>query len=106
LTFFKPKFIRNLTTGLADLADLISRTLPYLKIILPTASIRPVTLNGGMRMNAWYDIVGLDDRSAESVEGISDSVNRITDLIITENSNGVPCNRIILAGFSQAIYVH
>ena len=57
-------------------------------------------------MNAWYDIVGLDDRSAESVEGISDSVNRITDLIITENSNGVPCNRIILAGFSQAIYVH
>ena len=56
-------------------------------------------------MNAWYDIVGLDDRSAESVEGISDSVNRITDFITTENANGLPCNRIILAGFSQARYI-
>lgn len=56
-------------------------------------------------MNAWYDIVGLDNRSAESVEGISDSVDRIKDFISTENANGIPCSRITLAGFSQVIYI-
>ena len=89
--------------GLSDIAESISNTAPHLKIILPTASSRPVTLNGGMRMNAWYDIVGLDDRSAESVEGIKSSVDRIQSLISSENANGIPCSRIILAGFSQVL---
>lgn len=56
-------------------------------------------------MNAWYDIVGLDDRSAESVEGISDSVDRIKDLISIENAIGIPSNRITLAGFSQVTFI-
>ena len=57
-------------------------------------------------MNAWYDIVGLDDRSAESVEGISDSVDRIKNLISIENAIGIPSNRITLAGFSQVTFIY
>lgn len=40
--------------GLADLAEEWGKQLPHVKFILPTADQRPVTLNGGMRMNAWY----------------------------------------------------
>lgn len=87
--------------GLSDLADKWSRQLPYIKFIVPTASSRSVTLNGGMHMNAWYDIVGLDDRSSNSCDGIDDSVNRIRDFLSTEHSNGLPYSRMALAGFSQ-----
>jgi lysophospholipase-2 len=87
--------------GISDIADSWSKQFPHIKFILPTATQRPVTLNGGMSMNAWYDIVGIDDRSAESVEGIEESVERIRKLLLNENSLGLPYSRMILAGFSQ-----
>lgn len=52
-------------------------------------------------MNAWYDIVGLDDRSAESCEGINASVVRIRDILAAENACGLPYHRMLLTGFSQ-----
>jgi predicted esterase len=74
--------------GLADLAEMWAQRLPYIKFILPTAGNRPVTLNGGMRMNAWYDIVGLDDRASESCEGIEDSVERVKTILHQERALG------------------
>lgn len=87
--------------GLSDVAATWSQTMPHVKFILPTADQRPVTLNGGMRMNAWYDIVGLDDRASESCDGIQQSVERIRSILANEHSNGLPYSRMVLAGFSQ-----
>lgn len=47
--------------------------MPHAKFILPTAPTQPVTMNGGMAMNSWYDIVGLDDRAAETCDGLQES---------------------------------
>lgn len=87
--------------GLSDLAETWGSSYPYIKFILPTAPEQPVTLNGGMRMNAWYDIVGLDDRAAESCDGIDTSVAKIRTVIEGEIALGLPSTRIALAGFSQ-----
>lgn len=77
--------------GLADLAEMWAKKLPHVKFVLPTADQRPVTLNGGMRMNAWYDIVGLDDRSSESCDGIEASVERIKTILHNEKNLGKCC---------------
>lgn len=88
--------------GLSDLAENWMLALPHIKFILPTASVMPVTLNGGMPMTAWYDIVGLDDRASESCNGIEASVQRVRDILSSEHSNvGMPYSRMMLAGFSQ-----
>jgi lysophospholipase II len=70
--------------GFADVTESLHRMMPHIKFILPTAESNPVTLNGGMRMPSWYDIVGLDDRSAENVDGIDKSMNRITGILDSE----------------------
>jgi predicted esterase len=89
--------------GFADVAEMFSHRLPYVKFILPTAPSSPVTLNGGMVMNSWYDIVGLDDRAAETCDGLDESRNTVTDIIQQEVAAGIPYSRIVLAGFSQVI---
>jgi phospholipase/carboxylesterase len=60
-----------------------------------------VTINNGYEMRAWYDIIGIDRRSAEDFEGINASAQAITELIQRENERGIPTNRIAIAGFSQ-----
>ena len=65
------------------------------KVILPTATDLPVTINGGARMPAWYDISGLDRGAAVDATGIANSVKRITALISAEEGP------VILGGFSQ-----
>lgn len=50
---------------------------------------------------AWYDIVGLTEKTAESCEGIEESIALIKDIIETEHNLGIAYNRIVLAGFSQ-----
>lgn len=87
--------------GWVDSAQDLALKLPYCKFILPTAGQLPVTLNGGHRMNAWYDIVGLDDRAGESCEGIDASVERVRGILAAEAALGIPYNRMLLAGFSQ-----
>eukprot|EP00600_Ochromonadales_sp_CCMP1393_P012896 CAMPEP_0175015542 /NCGR_PEP_ID=MMETSP0005-20121125/11245_1 /TAXON_ID=420556 /ORGANISM="Ochromonas sp., Strain CCMP1393" /LENGTH=316 /DNA_ID=CAMNT_0016272547 /DNA_START=329 /DNA_END=1279 /DNA_ORIENTATION=+ len=90
--------------GLSELANVFSQEekLAHIKFILPTADVRPVTLNGGMRMNAWYDITGLDDRASENCDGIDASVARVRQLIEQEQSHvGIPLHRMMLMGFSQ-----
>jgi len=87
--------------GWIDSAENWSRAMPWVKFVLPTAGQIPVTLNMGHRMNAWYDIVGLDERAGESCEGIDASVTRIRGLLASEAELGLPYSRMALAGFSQ-----
>ena len=69
--------------------------------IFPHAPIRPVTINAGASMRAWYDIHGLHEGAFEDKEGIDESEQLIIDLIEQERKRGVKAENIILAGFSQ-----
>ena len=69
--------------------------------VFPHAPVRPVTLNGGAPMRAWFDIIGLDRRSEEDKAGVRESAKGIRDLIRRERERGIPADRIVLAGFSQ-----
>jgi phospholipase/carboxylesterase len=72
-----------------------------LRFVFPHAPIRPVTLNGGYAMRAWYDIIALDRRTSEDENGIRASQATIETLIQRENARGIGSERIVLAGFSQ-----
>jgi phospholipase/carboxylesterase len=81
--------------------ELLDGGMPALRFVFPHAPVRPVTLNNGYRMRAWYDIVGIDRRSAEDFEGIRASSDAIGALVARENDAGIPASRIAIAGFSQ-----
>jgi phospholipase/carboxylesterase len=81
--------------------ELVSQGARAWRFVFPNAPVRPVTINSGMRMRAWYDIVGLDRRAAEDAAGFQDSDHKIRELIGREVARGIPANRIVLAGFSQ-----
>src|ERR1700689_5120764 len=72
-----------------------------LRFILPHAPVRPVTLNAGARMRAWYDIRGFERRAAQDEIGVRESDAAIRALIRRENARGIATGRIVLAGFSQ-----
>jgi len=72
-----------------------------LRFVFPHAPVRPVTLNGGMEMRAWYDIVSLDRDGPVDEAGIQQSVAMLVALIEREHERGVPYANIVLAGFSQ-----
>lgn len=78
------------------------------RFLFPHAPQRPVTLNFGYVMPAWYDIYSLDRNMREDETGIAATAQTIGKLIQQENARGIPSNRIILAGFSQggAIALH
>jgi len=71
------------------------------RFVFPNAPVRPVTLNGGMPIRAWYDLKGLDRKAEEDTQGFRDTDTQIRQLIARENQRGIPANRIVLAGFSQ-----
>lgn len=70
------------------------------RFVFPNAPLRPVTINMGMRMRAWYDILQLGG-GPEDEAGIRSSQDLLEDLISRETKRGIPHNRIVLAGFSQ-----
>lgn len=71
-----------------------------IRFVFPHAPIRPVTLNQGMRMRAWYDILRLGGGS-EDEAGIRASEKQLVQLIEREGKRGIAPSRIVLAGFSQ-----
>lgn len=71
------------------------------RFIFPHAPVRPVTLNGGLEMRAWYDITGLDKSSRDDEAGIRDSCADISEIIAEQIAAGIASQRIIVAGFSQ-----
>ena len=79
-----------------------------LRFVFPHAPVRPVTINAGMAMRAWYDIVSLDRDGPADEAGIRASADILEALIAREVGRGVPVSKIMLAGFSQggAIALH
>lgn len=78
----------------------LSESTPV-RFIFPHAPTRPVTVNGGMVMRAWYDITGMDLDADVDEAGINKSSSRLRRLIQATVDSGIPSNRIVLAGFSQ-----
>jgi phospholipase/carboxylesterase len=77
------------------------RAVGDVRYVFPNAPTRPVTINGGMRMRAWYDILGTDLVRREDERGLRESVVEVQALIDREIALGIPASRIVLAGFSQ-----
>jgi phospholipase/carboxylesterase len=85
--------------------EIEANTIPGLadgvRFIFPHAPMRPVTINNGMTMRAWYDIKMVDLVRMEDDQGLRASQAEIEKLIAREKERGIPARRIILAGFSQ-----
>jgi phospholipase/carboxylesterase len=78
------------------------------RFVLPHAPVMPVTLNGGMRMRAWYDIYDLRFDGEEDAAGIERARDHLLKLIEQQLRRGIASERIVLAGFSQggAVVLH
>ena len=72
-----------------------------IRFVFPHAPMRPVTINGGFVMRAWYDIAYQDLVMKEDEPGVRQSQKMIEELVAKESTRGVPPNRIVIAGFSQ-----
>ena len=71
------------------------------RFVFPHAPVRAVTINNGMQMRAWYDVLGFERGAAEDAAGIRASAALAERYIAKEREAGIAANRIVLAGFSQ-----
>jgi phospholipase/carboxylesterase len=71
------------------------------RYVFPHAPMRAVTINGGYRMRAWYDILGQELDRREDERGLRESVTDVQALLDREAARGVPASRTVLMGFSQ-----
>uniref|UniRef100_A0A0N4ZYH3 palmitoyl-protein hydrolase n=1 Tax=Parastrongyloides trichosuri TaxID=131310 RepID=A0A0N4ZYH3_PARTI len=71
------------------------------KVICPNAAERPVTLNMGMVMPAWFDLKGLSPTDPEDIEGINTATKYVHNLIEAEIAKGIPSEKIVVGGFSM-----
>jgi len=78
------------------------------RFIFPHATPRPVTINNGFVMRAWYDITGFGPERAEDDTGIRESDGVVRQYIEQQIAQGIAANKIVIAGFSQggAIALH
>jgi phospholipase/carboxylesterase len=74
---------------------------PGIRFIFPHAPSRPVTVNGGMVMPAWYDILSMTLEREVDVAQLNESAQQVQDIIAGEVARGIPTERMVLAGFSQ-----
>ena len=72
-----------------------------LRFVFPHAPVRPVTINGGMSMRAWYDIVSLDAEGRADAKGVHESTALLEGLIGREVARGIDAKKIVVAGFSM-----
>ncbi|KAK0437232.1 Phospholipase/carboxylesterase/thioesterase [Armillaria borealis] len=75
--------------------------LSHVKWILPHAPARPVTINGGRIMPAWYDITAFQANAAEDEPGIKKSIESLSELMQADIDGGIDASRIVFGGFSQ-----
>ncbi|MCZ7597366.1 MAG: alpha/beta hydrolase [Gammaproteobacteria bacterium] len=89
-------------------AELGLPTSPAVRFVFPHAPYRAVTVNGGMRMRAWYDIRAVDIVTAPDADGIEASADHLAQLVEDEFARGIDPGKVIIAGFSQggAIALH
>ncbi len=81
--------------------ELVRAGWPALRFVFPHAPVRAVTINGGVRMRAWYDIRDFDLANRADLDGVDESVAQVDALIAREAERGIPPQRLLLAGFSQ-----
>jgi phospholipase/carboxylesterase len=81
--------------------EIVGRRERAWRFVFPHAPVRPVTINGGMSMRAWYDILGFDRSAAEDTPGFLATDALVRELIVREGERGIPAGRVVLAGFSQ-----
>src|SRR5512132_2907563 len=72
-----------------------------LRFVFPHAPVRPVTINAGMAMRAWYDVVAANLSERADVAGVRASQAHVETLIARERARGIAARRIVVAGFSQ-----
>lgn len=79
-----------------------------IQFVFPHAPYRPITINGGLTMRAWYNVKDADLTKYEDTDGIADSSRILTGLIDAERDVGITTDKILLAGFSQggAVALH
>ena len=91
--------------GWSDFVQMLCRqnmeVFNHIKYILPTAPLRSITANGGMRMPGWADIYGFRPQDKEDEAGYLASLERIERIIQNELDSGIPSQNIFLGGFSQ-----
>jgi len=92
----------------ADGADFLSfgdqidlSSVGPVRYVLPRAPVRPVTINNGYKMRAWYDVLGQQIDRREDEAGLRASMRETHALIDRERARGVAASRIVLGGFSQ-----
>jgi phospholipase/carboxylesterase len=71
------------------------------RFVFPHAPVRPVTINAGTRMRAWYDILGFGPGVTEDAAGIRESAAVVGRLVEREVERGLAPDRVVVAGFSQ-----
>jgi phospholipase/carboxylesterase len=74
---------------------------PAVRFVFPHAPMRPVTINAGAVMRAWYDVLSLEGVRREDDTGVRTSQAAVEELIAREAARGIPAARLVLAGFSQ-----
>lgn len=81
--------------------ELVREDWPSIRFVFPHAPVRAVTINGGARMRAWYDIRDMNLANRADGEGVAESVAQVEALIAREAERGIAADRLLLAGFSQ-----
>ncbi len=79
-----------------------------LRFVFPHAPVQPVTINGGMAMRSWYDILSFDSEGRADRDGVLKSSAILEGLIAREIERGIAADKIVIAGFSQggAVAIH
>ena len=81
--------------------ELVREDWPGIRFVFPHAPVRPVTINNGMPMRAWYDIRNLSIEQRADEDGLRASMVEVDALIARERDRGIPASRLLLVGFSQ-----
>lgn len=88
-----------------DFEDIVQElhlnAVAHIRFIFPNAPVQAVTINGGAKMRAWYDISVANLEREADINGIYQSATLIEQLIERERNNGIASENILLAGFSQ-----
>ena len=85
----------------------LPESLP-MRFVFPHAPVRPVTVNDGYEMRAWYDIRSFSAEGRTDAAGLAESTQRVNDYLRNEIALDVPASQVVLAGFSQggAVALH
>jgi phospholipase/carboxylesterase len=81
--------------------NVAAKPWPAIRFVFPHAPVRAVTINGGARMRAWYDIKSLDRTALGEAPGIREAIAMIDRLMTQFSQAGIPSERVLIAGFSQ-----